>query len=131
MGNALVILKSDADRAKVAIWATKAPRGTRVAFQYSKRSIPQNAKLWACLTEISEQVEWYGQNLSPDDWKDILTAALKKARVVPNIDGNGFVALGLRSSQMTKEEFSNLLELALAFGAQHGVRFSDDEERAA
>lgn len=33
--------------------------------------------------------------------------------------------LGLSTSKMTKEEMSELLELAMAFGAQKGVVFSE------
>jgi hypothetical protein len=89
-----------------------------------KRSLDQNAKLWACLTDISRQVDWYGEKLTPDDWKTMLTASLRKQKAVPGIDG-GFVVLGLSTSKMTKEEMSELLELAIAFGTDKGVTFHD------
>ncbi len=92
------------------------------------RSLEQNAALWAALDEIATQVEWYGQKLSADDWKHILSASLRKQRVAPGLDG-GFVVLGQKTSRMTKAEFSELLELAFAFGAQHNVRFSAPEHR--
>ena len=53
-------------------------------------------------------------------------AALRKARVVPGIDG-GFVPLGMRTSDMSKGELSQLLELIAAFGAERGVKFGDEE----
>ena len=88
------------------------------------RSLEQNAKMWACLTDISKQVNWYGQKLSPDDWKHVLSASLRKQRAVPGIDG-GFVVVGLSTSQMTIAEMSEMIELAHAFGAQQGVAFHD------
>lgn len=88
------------------------------------RSLEQNAKLWVMLGEIAEQVEWYGQKLSPEDWKHILTASLKKQRAVPGIDG-GFVVLGQSTSKMSVSEMSELIELMHAFGAQQNVKFSD------
>jgi hypothetical protein len=88
------------------------------------RSLEQNAKLWAMLGEISEQVDWYGQKLSPEDWKHILTASLKKQRAVPGIDG-GFVVLGQSTSKMSVAEMSELIELMHAFGAQQNVKFTD------
>lgn len=88
------------------------------------RSLEQNAKLWAMLGEIAEQVEWYGQKLSPEDWKHILTASLKKQRAVPGIDG-GFVVLGQSTSKMSVAEMSELIELMHAFGAQQNVKFTD------
>lgn len=89
-----------------------------------KRSDPQNRLMWALLTELSRQVNWHGQKLTPDEWKDVMTAALKRQRVVPGVDG-GFVVLGQRTSQMTKGEMTELLELIAAFGAQHGVEFAE------
>jgi hypothetical protein len=80
--------------------------------------------MWAMLADISKQVDWYGEKLSAEDWKDVFTAALRKCRVVPGLDG-GFVVLGLRTSAMTKQEMTNLLELMGAFAAEKGVTFHD------
>lgn len=93
------------------------------------RSLDQNAKMWAVLTDIAKQVEWYGQMLKPEEWKHILSASLKKQKAVPGIDG-GFVVLGLSTSKMTVSEMRDLIELAHAFGAEHGVDFSYEAELA-
>lgn len=92
----------------------------------SKRTLEQNAALWALLTEISEQVEWYGQFYEPEAWKDILTAGLKKQRFAPGIEG-GLVVLGARTSKMSVREMSELLEFAKWFAVEKGVRFSARE----
>lgn len=120
MGKAVVIIRDERDRIQAALWASKAPQGTRISFARSKRTIPQNDRMWAMLTELSEQVEWMGQRLTTDDWKDMFTAALRKERVVPGING-GFVVLGQRTSDMTKEELGDLMELISAFAAERGV----------
>jgi len=91
------------------------------------RSSQQNRRLWAMLTDISEQVDWYGRKLSPTDWKHVFTASLRKLDVVPNLDGTGFVALGLSTSTMTKREMSDLMELMSAFGSEHSVKWSAHE----
>ena len=117
-------LRREDQRPQLAAWCERCPVGWEVEFREPKRNNDQNAKLWAALTDISEQVEWYGQKLTKDDWKDVLTAALKRQRAVPGVDG-GFVVLGARTSQMGKQEMSELLELVLAFGAQQGVTFND------
>ncbi len=84
------------------------------------------------LTEVSVQLSWHRQKLRPDDWKLIFMDALKRElRIVPNIDGTGFVNLGRSSSDLSKEEMGELLELISAFGAQHGVTFRDPTETAA
>lgn len=107
-----------------------APDGWIVRVSEPTRNLEQNALMWALLSDISEQVPWYGIKLSADEYKDLLSAGLVKARVVPNVDGNGFVILGQRTSKMTKGEFSQLVELILAFGADHNVRWSNDPKEA-
>ena len=94
-----------------------APDGYVVTVKAPTRSLEQNARLWAMLSEVSRQVDWYGKRLSPEDWKDVFSASLKQLSVVPNLDGTGFVALGMRTSHMSKSEFSDLMELIAAFGS--------------
>jgi len=106
--------------------------GHRLTLEIHKatRSSEQNARMWAMLTEIARQVDWHGQKLTPEDWKDMATAALKRQRVVPGIDG-GFVVLGQRTSKMTIGEMSELMDFLEAFGAEHDVRFSAPAYREA
>jgi len=83
------------------------------------------------LTDISKQMTWHGQRLRPDDWKLVFLDALNsEVRAVPNLSGNGFVNLGRSSSDLSKSEMSDLIELMFAFGAEHGVEFQDDREAA-
>lgn len=94
------------------------------------RSLSQNRRLWAMLTDISKQVVWHGRKLTQEEWKHVFTAALTKQDVVPGIDG-GFVVLGKSTSKMTKSEMTELQELMAAFGAEHEVRFTATEEEFA
>lgn len=87
------------------------------------RSVAQNALMWSCLSDVARQVEWHGQKLDEEAWKDMATAALKRQRVVPGIDG-GFVVLGQRTSKMTIAEMSELIDFLHAFGDERGVRWS-------
>lgn len=91
-----------------------------------KRSDAQNRRLWAMLRDISEQVNWHGNTLTDEEWKDVFTASLKRQKVVPGLDG-GFVVCGQRTSKMTKAEMCELQELMEAFVAQQGVRFMTQE----
>lgn len=125
MGRALLIIASASDRALAANWIARAPWNTRVEFKGPKRSVPQNDLMWSRLTEISQNVVWYGQKLTPDDWKDVFTASLRKARVVPGLDAGSFVPLGMRTSDMSKEEMTALLDLIDAFAAEHNVEFHE------
>ena len=89
------------------------------------RTVEQNRKLWALLTEVSVQVNWHGQKLSNEDWKHVFSAAVNQQRVVPNIDSTGFVVLGKSTSKMSVAEMMDMIELIHAFGAQHGVKFKE------
>lgn len=122
----VVTINGTADREKAARWCMAAKTGMRVEFKQAKRSDDQNAKLWAMLGEVAAQVPWHGMKLAASDWKFIFLDALKRElRVVPNIDGTGFVNLGRSSSDLSKSEMSDLIELIHAFGASHNVTFKD------
>lgn len=84
------------------------------------RSTDQNRLMWAMLGELSKQVVWHGQKLAAEEWKDVLSASLKKQKVVPGIDG-AFVVIGARTSQMTVSEMTDMIDLIGAFAAQQGV----------
>ena len=89
------------------------------------RTAEQNKLMWAALGDLSKQVIWYERKLTPENWKDVLSAALVRADIVPGIDG-GFVVLGQRTSKMTKEQFGELIDLIYAFGSNHGVNWSEE-----
>ena len=107
-----------------------APEGYVVTLAEPTRTLDQNSLLWPLLTEVSKQVDWYGNKLTADEWKDVFSAAMKKQKVVPGLDG-GFVVCGQSTSRMGKREFSDLVELIYAFGAEQGVVFSGQAERMA
>ena len=127
MSRAVVQIKCDAERNLIATWARNVPEGTTVEFRAPRRSLDQNALMWSLLDQVSKQVIWYGAKLSSEDWKDVLTASLRRTRVVPGIDAGTFVPLGMRTSQMTKRELADLIELIYAFGAEREVRFRELE----
>lgn len=132
MSRYLVTIRSAADRERIARIVHAAPAGSRVEVKAAKRSIPQNDRMWAMLTDVAQQLEWHGQRLRPDDWKLIFLDALKReTRLVPNIDGTGFVNINQSSSDLSKSEMSDLIEVIHEFGARHGVAFQDDKENAA
>lgn len=100
-----------------------------VTIQEPTRSLEQNSRLWATLRDISEQIVWYGRKMDSESWKHVFTAALKKQVTVPGIEG-GFVVLGQSTSKMRVGEMRDLIELINAFGAEHGVTFSDESRLA-
>ncbi len=87
-----------------------------------KRSDAQNRRLWAMLSDISAQVDWHGHRLTAEEWKDVFSAALKRTKVVPGLDG-GLVICGQSTSKMTKAEMAELQTMMESFGADKGVKF--------
>ena len=103
-----------------------ADEGYIVTIAEPSRNLEQNAKMWAMLADISEQTDWHGNKLNPEEWKDLLSAGLVQSKVVPNITGNGFVILGQRTSKLSKSQFAALIELITAFAVDRGVIFGDE-----
>ena len=120
MSRALLILANDEVRKRAERWVKAAPVGTRVEFKAPRRSPDQNSMLWLWLTAIASQLDWHGQKYSTEDWKDYLMHSFKRARWMPDEEG-GMVPIGMRTSDLTKQEMADLLELCMAFGASHGV----------
>ena len=128
MSRATVIIRTDADRKRVATWAQNVQPGSRVEFKAPRRSLPQNDLMWALLTDISRQIQWFGEWRTPPDFKDILTAHFRKCQVVPGIDPGTVVPLGMRTSELGKDEMSAFIECIYAFGSERGVKFNDEGE---
>lgn len=92
------------------------------------RSLEQNAKMWAMLNDISDQVQWYQKSMKPEDWKDLFTSALNEKRAIPSLDGYGVVMLGARTSKMTIQQMIDVITIMEAFGAANEVKFSAKEQ---
>lgn len=120
-------LRTSDDVAKAVRWLYRAAKlsGWRVEFLPPVRSTDQNKRLWAFLDDIAAQKEWAGRKWPSECWKDLFSAALRGQQMVPNLDGNGFIAFGARTSEMSPEEMSDLLQLIETWGAQNGVAFTD------
>ncbi len=107
-------------------WLVAGDQRLTLEIRPEKRSDAQNRRLWAMLSDIAAQVDWYGQKLTSEEWKDVFSASLKRTKVVPGLDG-GFVVCGQSTSKMTKAEMCELQELMEAFGAERGVKFRAPE----
>jgi len=114
------------DRAKLLI--DKAPEGYVATVREPKRTMDQNDKLWAMLTDISVSMP-LGRRHTPDDWKAIaMNACGWECQFVEGLDGRPFPK-GFRSSNLTKSQMSTLIDWLQAFGDEHEVRWSEPEEK--
>lgn len=124
MSKNVFFLRSEMIRRNAAAAVMQAPEGYAVEIKPETRNLEMNKKLWAMLGDISRQVEWHGKYFDPESWKHILTAGLKGYETAPGINGE-MVVLGKSTSKMNKREFSDLVELIYAFGAEHNVVWSE------
>lgn len=129
MSRAQIIVSTQQDRTRAAKLIAAAEVGSRIEFKGPRRSNDANALMWVLLTDLSEQLEWHGQKYSPEDWKDYTMHALRRARWMPSEDG-GMVPVGMRTSDLSREEMGELIECLYAFGASHGVVFSERKAAA-
>ncbi|PRM10346.1 NinB protein [Haemophilus influenzae] len=100
-----------------------------VKIQPITRSLEQNSKLHALLSDISKQCEFNGKKRDIDTWKMIMVSAHKiatggQAEMVIGLEG---VVINLREStaQMSVKRLASLIEYITCWGVQNGVRFND------
>jgi len=129
MSRHLLAINSTADRARAARYIAQAPFGTRVEFKAAKRTLPQNDRMWAMLTDIAAQKEHCGRKYTPDIWKCLFMHACGRTmEFIPALDNSTVMPLGHRSSDLSKGEMSDLIEFMLAWGAENGVVFHDGQQ---
>jgi hypothetical protein len=126
MGRAMLIINTDDDRRKAAHWVGKAPWGTRIEFKASKRSLPQNDRLWAMLTDVADYMRQKGKEFTTEEWKLLFMHAWgREIRFLPGLDHKTVVPVGQSSSDLSKQEMTDLIEFIYAWGAENGVTFHE------
>lgn len=131
MSRHLIMLCSEVDRARAYSYIKAAPMGTRIEFKAVKRSLPQNDRMWAMLTDISGQKEHNGRRYTPDAWKVIFLSAIgREVQFIPALDNKTFIPWGPSSSDLSKTEMADLISFMEAWGAENGVTFHGQREFA-
>lgn len=102
-----------------------APNGSVVTVKPPRRTLDQNSRMWALLSEIS-LAKPEGRSMTPDVWKAVFMHALDHAqRFEMALDGQGMVPVGFRTSKLSKAQMGDLMELIEEYGARHGVQFRE------
>jgi hypothetical protein len=122
-----VILSSDAARDRAHRLVSAAPPGSVVEIRAARRTLDQNSRLWAILSEISMQKPG-GREHTPETWKCLFMAAAGHAvQFETGLDGRPF-PVGFRSSRLTKGQMADLQTWIEAWCAENGVRLRDMED---
>lgn len=90
----------------------------------------QNRKLWPMIDDVRRQVPEMAAYSQEDAKLRFMDALGSELRFLPKLEGLGMFPVGHRSSELTVEQFSGLIELIYAYGAQHGVVWSEPREAA-
>ena len=121
---------TEKNRAELLHAVELAPLGAYFQLIDAPRTLAQNRMMWRLLSRIADQVTHCGEKWEPDDWRaGFLKAMGKKLRFMPALDGDGVVAIGYRSSKLSKPEMSEMIELMYSYGAEHGVEFDDPPQK--
>lgn len=128
MSGQTVILRGDAQRLLAKQLIDRAPVDAVVNVREATRTLEQNAKMHAMLSDIS-RAKPMDRKLEPEHWKSVFMDAIgKKPHWIPNLEGDGVLCTGYRSSHLSKQEMSDLIEQIYSFGAQHGVIWNAHKE---
>lgn len=121
------VLSSGYDREVAKRIIDQAPQGSVFGLVAAGRTLSQNAKMWAMLTDIA-LAKPEGRMWSPEVWKAAFMSALGHEILwQPGIDGNPAFPAGFRSSKLSKAGMADLITFIQEYGDRHGVRWSDRE----
>jgi NinB protein len=100
------------------------------AAERSARTTEQNAKFHAmCRDFAKSKLQWGGFTWNEEQWKRIFLAAKFDQAIVPNPFTHGLVIVNKKRSRDTAiDEMAELLGEMEAFGNEHGIDWSEDDE---
>ena len=96
----------------------------------ANKSREQEEKYHAMIGEIAKQAQHLGAKWDAESWKRLLVDQfcrdndIKTGVVIPNLSGDGIVQLGFQTRKFTKEQASEFVEWLNAWGAEHGITYS-------
>ena len=126
-------------RAQEYIW--DAPDGYRVEVSEPKKKRIQEEKYHAQIGDIAKCCTFMDNKQHRDDWKRLLVDAFAKAmrdagtplhhdgRVMPSLDFERVVQLGIQTHEFLVDEASQFISFLSAWGDEHGVIWSEQKER--
>lgn len=106
----------------------RAPDNHVAIIREKTRSLDQNAKLHAMLSDISRQAEYMGKRRSVEFWKGLFVsgwqiATKQNPEIVPGLEGE-FINIRESTATMSARKISEVIEYISAWAANEGIRFS-------
>lgn len=126
-----IILKLTGEAAKKAACREilAAPVGHIVRITPETRSLDQNAKLHAMLTDISKQAKYLGAKRDLEFWKGLFVsgwqiATGERPEIVPGLEGE-FINIRESTTTLGVKRMASLIEYVTAWAASNGVALTD------
>lgn len=121
-----VILRGGYQRRLAKDLIDKAPDNAVVRISEAKRSLEQNSKLWAMLSDIS-RAKPEGRTHTPEMWKCLfMNACGHEVQFLNGLESGNPFPVGFSSSRLKVSEMRDLIEFIAAYGARHNVRWSEE-----
>lgn len=125
----VVILRGTPQRQLAKQLIESAPPDAVVTIRAATRTLDQNARMWAMLSDIS-RAKPEGRQWTPETWKAAFLHFLgHQVQFCEGLDGSGPFPLGFRSSRLSVRQMADLITCIEEYGARHGVRFSEPAYR--
>jgi hypothetical protein len=115
----------------------QAPDGFIVEIKPPNKSRDQEAKYHSMFGDVAKQVPFMGAMRDLETWKRLLVDAFARVKaaegdpvqgvgaIMPNLDGSGFVQLGVQTRRFSKRHASEFIEFLFAWGSDNHVRWTD------
>ncbi len=127
MAKVTIRLRTPAQREHAKRMIDRAAPNDVMKLAEETRNDRQNRCMWARIKDIMEQ-KTDGRQWNADQWKlRFLNALGAEMQFLPDLEEKGFFPVGHSSSVLTVEQFGALLTIIDAYGAQHGVQWSNPE----
>ncbi|WP_429499401.1 recombination protein NinB [Robbsia andropogonis] len=114
-----------------------APDGFVVQITEPNKTRLQEEKYHAMFGDIAKQAQFMGSKRDVETWKRLLVDAFARAKaamgepiqgqggIIPNLDGTGFVQLGVQTRKFRKKEAIDFVDYLYAWGAENGIRWAE------
>ena len=122
-----IFLDTAHGRSRAARMANEAPDDWVARYSKRTRTDEQNRKLWPMIADIQRQVPEMAAYSAEDAKLRFMDALGSEMRFLPKLEGQGMFPVGHRSSVLTVEQFSLLIEVLHKYGAEHGVQWSKED----
>ena len=110
---------------------TQAGHSLVATFSEESKTREQEKKYHGMIGDISEQAQHLGSKWDATDWKRLLVDKFARetgrtsGRIIPNLDSNGVVEVGVLTRKFGKRDAIEFIEWLYAWGAENGCCFTE------